>query len=447
MRLDPTTIERGWRARDDLGDLNALCASIADRGQVQPIAVRKVNGHYEVVAGVRRMTACERLERPVLAVVVEAATELDALSAQIAENVARKDFDELELGRGLKRQKELHEEIYPSTRVGATGRKGAGVRSKADFAESAKSGVPERATRALSREIGISERRAQELIELASLPKRALAAISGAKTTRARNKAAKDALRAGRVERKRAKLVKRAQEAAPRPVDTGPRVVLHLRDNREFFATTPPESWALILTDPPYGQRQSVIQHVTRKDISSKFGGWDKLDVGWVVKAAPALAESGQMLIFCPLEAIGDYKLVCEAVELTYRGAILWHKTNPGTVHRSTYLSSVEAVVWVTKGNRYHFEPWENAGAPEVHNLIEGPVCGGNERLDHPTQKPEWLLERLLRRHAAPGAQVLDPFAGVGSTLAACKRLGIDATGVELDPGYVHQARLRLQAQ
>lgn len=447
----------GWRARSDAGDINALCSSIAKQGQIQPIAVRKIEGEWEVVAGVRRMTACQRLGRPVLAVEVSAETELSALHAQLAENVARKDFDVLELGRGFQRQKVLHEQLYPGTKVGATGGRGSGkgksVRTKADFAKGANPDpAPERATKIIAREIGKGERFVQECIEVANLPRGDLAEIEKSDTASKRNQAVRKVLRKVRVERKRSKLEARAKEAEAKRQEKveelGPeaRRILHMEDNRQFFGRTENGTFQLILTDPPYGQRQSLVAHVARGNISSNFGAWDKLDVGWVVQAAPLLVDGGQLLVFAPLEAIGEYKFICENIGLTWRGAIIWKKTNPGTAHRNVYLSSVEAVCWATRGDRYHFMPWENAGAPEAHNLIEGPVCGGNERLDHPTQKPEWLLERLLRRHAPPGALVLDPFAGVGSTLAVCRRLGLDCVGVEIDPNYVHLARLRLQA-
>jgi len=139
--------------------------------------------------------------------------------------------------------------------------------------------------------------------------------------------------------------------------------------------------------------------------------------------------------------------VVCEAAGLTYRGCIIWHKTNPGTVHRPVYLSSVEAIVWATRGNQYYFTPWENAGAEEVHNVRTGGICQGEERVDHPTQKPEWLVEDLLRRHGHAHSRVLDPFCGVGTTLVVCKRMGLAAVGIEKDPKFVELARLKLAAQ
>ncbi len=54
------------------------------------------------------------------------------------------------------------------------------------------------------------------------------------------------------------------------------------------------------------------------------------------------------------------------------------------------------------------------------------------EELTHPAKYPEELVERFVRFFTQPGQWVLDPFAGVGSTLTASKRLGRNSVGVEL---------------
>lgn len=58
----------------------------------------------------------------------------------------------------------------------------------------------------------------------------------------------------------------------------------------------------------------------------------------------------------------------------------------------------------------------------------------------HPTQKPVRLLERLLSLTTDEDAMVLDPFAGSGSTLVACRRTGRRALGFEIDEEYYHKA-------
>lgn len=54
----------------------------------------------------------------------------------------------------------------------------------------------------------------------------------------------------------------------------------------------------------------------------------------------------------------------------------------------------------------------------------------------HPTMKPTLLVEWNLRNSTKPGDMVFDGFAGSGSTLIACERLGRRFRGVEIDPGY-----------
>ena len=73
-------------------------------------------------------------------------------------------------------------------------------------------------------------------------------------------------------------------------------------------------------------------------------------------------------------------------------------------------------------------------------------VCGTfKERVAHPCQMPEAVLERIIKASSDPGDLVLDPFAGSGTTLAAAKRLGRRYVGVELSSEYAERARRRLE--
>lgn len=452
LYLDPDEVHVGWRARTDLGDINGLVTSIAELGQLQPICVDRTNGSARLVAGLRRLTACKQLHQKVAAIEVNPLDGAMGLDMQISENSRRKDFDLLELGMGLAAKKEIYEAAHPETKRGGP-RPGAGRPPKSGK----KSPPPDasdqepRATRftlLASQKLGIAESRIKEALQLAALPKKERAEIESAKDPVLRNNAAKDALRRIRKEKKRAKLEEEARKRAPKDDGASASIILHHMDNRDFFRACKEIKFDVILTDPPYQtDRKSTISHTTRSSIETDFGDWDKLDIGWISHAPEVLEPGGHLLACCPLEAIGDYKTAVLALGLAWRGAIVWHRTNPGTAHRPVYLSSCEAIVWATMpGASYHFEPWANAGADEVHNFVQGPICGGKERLNHPTQKPEWLVERILKRHAHEFSHVLDPFAGVGTTLAVCKRLGIRATGVECDDDYVTQARLRLAA-
>ena len=62
---------------------------------------------------------------------------------------------------------------------------------------------------------------------------------------------------------------------------------------------------------------------------------------------------------------------------------------------------------------------------------------------DHPTMKPVALFQYLIANSTKPGDIVLDPFAGSGTTLLACERLGRTAICIELDPRYCDVIRRR----
>lgn len=65
---------------------------------------------------------------------------------------------------------------------------------------------------------------------------------------------------------------------------------------------------------------------------------------------------------------------------------------------------------------------------------------------NHPTVKPVELMKYLIRLVTPAEAHIIDPFAGSGSTGMACRELGRQFTGIELDPSYCDIARGRISA-
>ena len=65
-------------------------------------------------------------------------------------------------------------------------------------------------------------------------------------------------------------------------------------------------------------------------------------------------------------------------------------------------------------------------------------------RQNHPTQKPEGIIERIVLASSNKGDTVLDPFSGSGTTLRVCQQLNRQAIGFELNPEYVAMIEMRL---
>jgi len=67
------------------------------------------------------------------------------------------------------------------------------------------------------------------------------------------------------------------------------------------------------------------------------------------------------------------------------------------------------------------------------------------ENTDHPTQKSEKLLAKLILASTNTGDFVLDPFMGSGTTIVVAKKLGREALGIEIDEEYCLISAHRLE--
>jgi site-specific DNA-methyltransferase (adenine-specific) len=66
------------------------------------------------------------------------------------------------------------------------------------------------------------------------------------------------------------------------------------------------------------------------------------------------------------------------------------------------------------------------------------------ENTDHPTQKPEKLVAKIILASSKPGDIVFDPFLGSGTTSVVAKKLGRQYVGIEIDEQYCCLAEKRL---
>jgi DNA modification methylase len=428
--------------------LDELVKSIRDDEQLLPILVSKSKGdRYDLIAGERRTRACRKLGIGVKAIIKQPRDAADALWKQLVENVQRNDFTPLELGEGLRRYKELYQGLHPETKHGAVGRRGSGRGQKVSRkSDSDTSETAERYTKHVANEMGLSETAVKESIQLATeLPPKRKAELRSIADPKKRQRAERQALSDLRKDRKAKRLQERAKDRAEEQGEAASRI--DLGNCREILQQYAKEGLAfdLVLSDPPYGLHWSKIEHSCRASLNAE-PTWDDLDVGWVLDVAPLLAPNSTVVVFTPAEAIGAYQEVFHEVGLKFRGSLFWWKTNPAPVHRpGNYISAVECIVWATKGRPF-FREWPNAGTEDAHNAFRSPICQGEERLAHDTQKPLRVIERLLKQHAPDGGSVIDPFMGTGTTIVACKKLSLQSAGIEQDSKFFELAKARIMA-
>jgi DNA modification methylase len=120
-----------------------------------------------------------------------------------------------------------------------------------------------------------------------------------------------------------------------------------------------------------------------------------------------------------------------------YPQQIIWNKGRI-VLTRTHYWYQHEPCWYVRKKNA----PWFGR-AGENSTIWDSPspkfIMGGSgeDKFDHPTQKPISLMQRPIRNHTKRGELVYDPFLGSGTTLAAAEQTGRICHGLELDPKYV----------
>lgn len=76
---------------------------------------------------------------------------------------------------------------------------------------------------------------------------------------------------------------------------------------------------------------------------------------------------------------------------------------------------------------------------------ISIPYWSMPENTEHPTQKPEKLIAKLILASSNPGDVILDPFAGSGTTTVTAKKLNRHYIGIEQNPQYCVWTELRLE--
>lgn len=120
------------------------------------------------------------------------------------------------------------------------------------------------------------------------------------------------------------------------------------------------------------------------------------------------------------------------------KSVLVWDRVHHGMGDlKGSFAPRYDTCIFAAKG-RYILPN----GRPD--DVIQCQRLNGAE-LVHPNEKPAALMQQLVEATTKPGALVLDPFAGSGSTLAAAALTGRQFIGVEIDPEYCRIAQRKVQ--
>lgn len=204
----------------------------------------------------------------------------------------------------------------------------------------------------------------------------------------------------------------------------------------------PDASIDMVLTDPPYGiAYKTGMRHDRGHRFCREIEG-DR-DLSALAGAAPemyrVLRDDSAAMVFCDSGRQDEAVAVMEGAGFRAVNRIVWDKGSHTMGDLShAFGKRYEVLLYLAKGSpEIRGRRW-----PDVWRFPKVPAS----RLTHQNEKPVPLLARAVESLTDPGATVLDPFMGSGSTGQACAETGRAFIGCEVDPWYYGAAERRLLA-
>ena len=215
----------------------------------------------------------------------------------------------------------------------------------------------------------------------------------------------------------------------------------------------------LIFADAPYN---------IGKDFGNNSDKWESIDLyiqwckKWIDECIRVMADNGTMYIMTATQHMPYLDIyISEHYNVLCR--IVWTYDSSGVQSKKVYGSLYEPILMINKSSKYPYifnykdilieaktgaqrhliDYRKNPPRPYNSEKVPGNVWNFNrvrfkmdEYENHPTQKPEALLERIIRASSNPGDLVLDPFSGSFTTSSVAIKLGRIGLGIELNSDF-----------
>lgn len=230
-------------------------------------------------------------------------------------------------------------------------------------------------------------------------------------------------------------------------------------DVLEVLETLPDHSVDLIFADPPYniGKQFGAFRDVWESDEA--YAAWSQ---SWLDLCVKKLSPTGSLYVMASTQSMPYLDLHMRS-RVSVLSRIVWHYDSSGVqakqyygslyepilhavVNRKNYTFNADAIRVEAKtgAKRKLIDYRKDVPTPYSTTKVPGNVWyfprvryRMSEYEEHPSQKPEALLERIIIASSNPGDLVLDPFSGTFTTSAVAQRLNRRSIGIEAERDYV----------
>lgn len=226
----------------------------------------------------------------------------------------------------------------------------------------------------------------------------------------------------------------------------------------------------LLIVDPPYNMSKNFHGRRFAESSPEAYAAYTE---SWIKAVFPLLKPNASIYVCCDWRSSQAIYAVLSNYA-TVRNRITWQREK-GRGAKANWKNCSEDIWFATAGAEYTFNvesvmlkrkvlaPYRSGGIPKdwedtedgrfrltypsnFWDDISVPYWSMPENTDHPTQKPEKLIARLILASSNPGNVVFDPFLGSGTTSVVAKKLGRRWCGTEINEEYCLWAEKRLEA-
>lgn len=241
---------------------------------------------------------------------------------------------------------------------------------------------------------------------------------------------------------------------------------IYLGNCVEGMTLLPDEAVSLIFADPPYNIGKDYGNNQMRLS-GREYKAWSDR---WIREAVRLLQPNGAIYVCSDWRYSGVIQAILEE-HLIVKNRITWRREK-GRGSPRNWKNNMEDIWFAVKSEDYVFNveavkvkkqviaPYREDGEPKDWVEEDGeryrytypaniwtdtvvPFWSMPENTPHPTQKPEMIVERVIKASSNPGDIVLDPFMGSGTTAVVALRLGRPYIGFEINEEYVRLAAKR----
>ena len=234
-----------------------------------------------------------------------------------------------------------------------------------------------------------------------------------------------------------------------------PKIDLRCGDSVELFKDIEDSSIDVVIADPPYNLGKN---YGNNHDLKG-FDEYIEFTKTWLSEAQRVLKPAGTIYVFMGVRFISYlYDILDRDLGMFFNSWIVWHYTQ-GLGKTKGLSPRHDDILMFTKSSKFKFN-LDGVRVPQKYYRARNNMRGANpgdvwkfshvhycnpNRQNHPTQKPEGIIERMIMASSDEGGTILDPFSGSGTTLRVSQQLKRNAIGFELNPDYVDMTHLRLK--